>query len=161
MSPTILLLPQLVLTYAALKKQRPSSSLTFSEVNDTLKELSSPPSSPTNLSSSSSSRSGPEDRPFNLQVPDLPVFSGRTEQCPGWKRKIMPELGKQALWNVLDSDDYHAKNPQISEAIFSAIAAALSDGLASPLSKQLESAKEFNARKLYLVLEKSFNTLAN
>ncbi|CAJ1954437.1 unnamed protein product [Cylindrotheca closterium] len=109
--------------------------------------MSSTPSSPIDSSSSSSSKSGTDNRPFKLQVPDLLAFSGRTEQYPGWKRKIMHELGKQALWNVLDSDDYHAKNPQISEAIFSAIAAALSGGLASPLSKELESAKEFNARK--------------
>ncbi|CAJ1928468.1 unnamed protein product [Cylindrotheca closterium] len=143
-----------VLTYAALTKQRLSSSLTFSEVNKTLKEMSSTPSSPTDSSSSSSSKSGTDNRPFKLQVPDLPAFSGRTDQYPGWKRKIMHELGKRALWNVLDSDDYHAKNPQISEAIFSAIAAALSDGLASPLSKELESAKEFNARNCILSLKR-------
>ena len=146
-----------VLAFGAISKEGINENTTLNQIGDAIDQH--------NLKASTPQVITPEkDSDLSIlkhRIPKLPKFNGQAANFYKFRKEVIHEFGRHGIGRALDTDDYHADQPAISEAAFNSLSQALAGGLSSHLADEHRNRGDLSVHNLFKALETTFDTAAN
>jgi gag-polypeptide of LTR copia-type len=155
-----------VLDYLTLVTPSLSSTLTFDSLASLAKAAvihKTPLDQDTPLALSNKNSSDDTDTSLlkKVDIPKLTIFKGEPSDWFTWSENIRVTLGQVGVSQAISDPSFTTKYPKMSERVFYSIYAAVQQGHAGSLAKQLEMSNSRDAFQLWSLLTKEFETDTN